>query len=174
LGVGTGWNPVEYAGLGADFASRGRRMDEQIRLLRLLWRDPVVRFKGEFESIDGAGINPLPTNPDIPIWMGGTAPRALRRIGRLGDGWFPLGLPRVALREGMDLIREAARDAGRPDATIGMQCAIAETGDLDAMVAAARRFEESGATHIAFATQDAGFTSMQQHLDSLTRFAEAM
>jgi len=174
LGVGTGWNTVEFDALGQDFRTRGRRMDEQIRLLRLLWREPVVTFQGEFDRVDRAGINPLPPRRNVPIWMGGSEARALDRIGRLGDGWFPIRLPRAAVAEGREHIRATAERAGRDAGAIGLQCVIAASGELDAQVAAAKRFEASGATHIGYATQDSGFTSLQQHIDALRRFAEAM
>lgn len=174
LGVGTGWNAVEYDALGENFHTRGRRMDEQIKLLRMLWKDEVVTFEGEFDRVDNAGLNPRPPRRDIPIWMGGNAPRALDRIGKVGDGWFPLRLPRAAMVEGMERIRESAAKAGRADADIGLQVVIAERGDLDGQVAAAKRMEEDGATNVGFASQEAPLDSPQQHIDVMTRFAEAM
>ena len=112
LGVGTGWNPVEYHALGQDFHTRGRRMEEQVGLLRQLWRDPVVTFEGRWDQVDQAGIKPLPPRRDIPIWMGGGDPRAVARAGRIGDGWFPLGLDRVRLEAGIEIMR-ACRRGGR-------------------------------------------------------------
>ncbi|MYE45627.1 MAG: LLM class F420-dependent oxidoreductase [Chloroflexi bacterium] len=88
LGVGNGWNHVEYEALGQDFRTRGRRIEEQVRLLRRLWEQPLVAFEGRFDRVRDAGINPRPERP-IPIWMGGMAGRVLERIGRLADGWSP-------------------------------------------------------------------------------------
>src|SRR3712207_5049701 len=89
LGVGIGWNEVEYEALGESFRNRGARSEEQIEVLRLLWTQEVVDFQGRWHTITAAGINPLPVRRPIPLWIGGTAEPVLRRIGRLGDGWFP-------------------------------------------------------------------------------------
>ena len=149
-------------------------MDEQIKLLRMLWKEDVVTFEGEFDRVDKAGLNPLPPRRDIPIWMGGNAPQVLDRIGRVGDGWFPLRLPRAAMVEGMERIREAAAKADRADAQIGLQVVIAERGDPEGQVAAARRMVEDGATNVGFATAEAPFSSPKAHIDAITAFAEAM
>ena len=90
LGIGQGWNPVEYEALGEDFAGRASRMEEQIELLRRLWQEPVVDFEGRDHKVTAAGLNPLPVQRPIPIWMGGSSEPALERIARLGDGWFPM------------------------------------------------------------------------------------
>ncbi len=174
LGVGTGWNPVEYEGLGQDFHTRGRRMEEQIRLLRLLWAEPVVSFEGQWDRVDRAGINPLPPRLDIPIWVGGTAARALDRAGRVADGWFPLGVDAEGVRAGLERMRSAARDAGRDPEALGLQCCVMASGEHDAPVEEAHRFEELGATHVGLITSRAGFSSPQQHIDALARFAEAV
>lgn len=90
LGVGIGWNAVEYEALGADFHSRGRRIEEQIQLMRELWTKPSLTFRGDDHQVTGAGIAPLPVQRPIPVWLGAQgAPRALRRAGRLGGGWMP-------------------------------------------------------------------------------------
>ena len=149
-------------------------MDEQIKLLRMLWKDDVITFEGEFDRVDNAGLNPLPPRRDVPIWMGGNHPLALDRIGRVGDGWFPLRLPRAAMTEGMSRIGEAAAKAGRADADIGLQVVIAERGDLEGQVGAARRMAEDGATNVGFASQEAPLATPQEHIDVMTRFAEAM
>ncbi|MBM3140712.1 MAG: LLM class F420-dependent oxidoreductase [Chloroflexi bacterium] len=174
LGIGTGWNPVEYEALGQDFHTRGRRMDEQIELLRLLWREPVVTFEGRWDRVTKAGINPLPARRAIPIWMGGRDPRALDRVGRVGDGWFPLGVPDDAVVEGIARVRAAAERAGRDPATIGLQCSVRGADDPDGQVAASRRFAEIGATHTAIFTSNVGLKGVQAHIDALTRVAEAL
>src|SRR5207248_1546111 len=89
LGIGTGWNTVEYEALNEDFHNRGARSEEQIAVLRALWTQPVVTFKGRWHHIDAAGINPLPVQRPIPIWIGGEADAVLKRVARIGDGWFP-------------------------------------------------------------------------------------
>ncbi len=174
LGVGTGWNPVEYDALGKDFHDRGRRMDEQIALLRALWAKPVVTFDGRWEHVDRAGINPLPPRRDVPIWMGGRDPRALRRVGRLGDGWFPLGVEPGDVAPLMRDVRAAAEAAGRDPAALGLQCSVRSTGEVARDVEVARQHEAAGATHVALFTSNVGYTSPRQHLDAIVRFAEAL
>ena len=88
LGVGNGWNEVEYIALGEAFHNRGKRIEEQVALMRLLWTEPLVKFEGRWHNIPDAGINPLPVQRPIPIWFGGTEDRALRRMARIGDGWM--------------------------------------------------------------------------------------
>ena len=173
LGVGTGWNAVEYEALGQDFHTRGRRMDEQIRLLRMLWKDPVVTFDGRWDRVTQAGLNPLPPRRDIPIWMGGSDARAIARVGRLGDGWYPLVQDPQAIREGVELMRASAEEAGRDPDALGLQCSV-RGADPDARLTAAGVFEELGATHLGFSTGGLGLTSPQQHIDALTGFAESM
>ena len=89
LGVGTGWNKVEYEALNEDFATRGRRQTEQVELLRRLWTDDSLSFQGKYHTVTAASINPRPTSP-IQIWFGGSAPALLKRCAQLGDGWIPL------------------------------------------------------------------------------------
>ena len=195
LGVGSGWNPVEYEALGEDFHNRGRRMEEQVELLRALWSDPIVSFEGRWHNIVKAGINPRPAGGSIPIWFGGGADRVLDRVGRIGDGWLPLvrvpeapdagigasggpGGTRLPVETSIERIREAARKIGRDPEEIGVQCSIVTTGAeaiLTAMpeqVALAKRLEAAGATHVGVRTCDAGLVSMQQHIDAIRLFAE--
>jgi probable F420-dependent oxidoreductase len=174
LGVGTGWNPVEYEALGYDFHTRGRRMEEQIALLRMLWRDPVVSFEGRWDRVDQAGINPLPPRRDIPIWMGGSNERAIARAGRIGEGWFPLRVERETIVAGLDRMRAAAEKAGRDPDTLGLQCSVMAAGNVDQQVEIARGLEDLGATHIAYLTAAMGDAPPQAHLDALSGFAEAM
>ncbi|GCE23978.1 hypothetical protein KDK_77780 [Dictyobacter kobayashii] len=91
LGIGVGWNPVEYEALGTDFSTRGRVVEEQIELLRQLWSKEVVTFKGRYHTVTEAGLSPLPVHRSIPVWIGGSSDSALRRAARIADGWFPLG-----------------------------------------------------------------------------------
>ena len=174
LGVGTGWNAVEYHGLGQDFATRGRRLEEQIGLMRRLWTELIVTFEGEFDQVDRAGINPLPTR-SIPVWMGGRGPRVLDRIGRIGDGWFPLLLRPSETAEGLARIHEAAAAAGRDPATIGLMCMVTETGNLPKQVEMAGRYREVGATDLVLSVQsDPSLTTLDQHVERFSRFAEAV
>lgn len=175
LGVGTGWNAVEYEGLGQAFRTRARRIEEQVALLRALWRDPIVTFEGEFDRVDRAGINPQPIKQDIPIWMGGSAPRTLERIGRIADGWFPLLLRPDATAEGIERIGEAATAAGRDAAAIGVMCMVTETGNLQKQVEMAGRYRDAGATDLVLSTQsDPTLQLLDEHIEAFTRFAEAV
>lgn len=176
LGVGLGWNEVEYEALGKDFSNRGARVEEQIELMRRLWTEPAVEHSGRWESVPDAGINPLPVNRPIPVWMGGGfAPRALRRIGRLADGWIPLHPPNERGREALETIRAAAREAGREEAEIGIEGRLPldlEREDRWAeMTEAWRAF---GATHLGAYTMDQGLQGPEQHLERLRRCRETV
>jgi probable F420-dependent oxidoreductase len=182
LGIGVGWNPVEYEALGQDFHTRGRRCEEQMTLLRQLWTNEVVDFEGRYHKISHAGINPLPVQRPIPIWMGaggGDRPiptdRVLRRIGRVADGWFPM-FPHD--HEGRDVIlkvREYAKQAGRDPAEIGMEGRIRLAGNNpEDWLAEAQAWEELGATHLSAGTAGEGVTTIDQHIDSMTRLKEIM
>lgn len=175
LGIGTGWNPVEYHGLGEDFSSRGRRLEQQIALLRMLWKERVITFDGDFDQVDQAGINPLPTNLDVPIWMGGSGQLVLDRIGRMGDGWFPLLLKPDATAMGMERIREVAAAEGRDPSAIGLMCMVTETGNLGKQVEMAGRYKEVGATSLVLSVQsDPSLVTLGQHVEAFSRFAEAV
>ena len=121
LGVGVGWNPVEYEALGQRFDQRGRREEEQVALLRRLWTEPSLTFNGEFDTITGAGLAPMPIQRPIPVWLGGRSDPTYRRIGRIADGWFPQVRPGEDLDHALTLIRESAEAAGRDASLIGME-----------------------------------------------------
>src|SRR5215469_1268313 len=112
LGVGIGWNRVEYEALGHDFSTRGKRMEEQITLLRRLWTEQTVTFSGTFDRITGAGLAPMPVQRPIPVWVGAQSPRGYRRAGRLADGWFPQMVPGPELNEARRIVTEAAVQTG--------------------------------------------------------------
>ena len=121
LGVGLGWNAVEYEALGKDFSNRGIRSEEQVTLMRRLWTEPTVTHDGPSERVTGAGLAPLPVQRPIPIWFGAASPRAYQRAGRLADGWFPLMSPGPGLEEAKAHVGSAASQAGRDPAAIGME-----------------------------------------------------
>lgn len=175
LGVGIGWNDVEYEALGENFHNRGRRSEEQIQLLRALWTEEVVDFHGRYHQVSHAGINPLPVQRPIPIWLGGGAPQVLRRIGRLGDGWFPQFQPDSKGRERIVEIKEHARAAGRNPDVIGIEGRISITaGNPDAWHATAAAWSEIGATHLSVNTMRAGLQGPDQHIEAIERFKEAV
>jgi probable F420-dependent oxidoreductase len=167
LGVGIGWNAVEYEALGQDFTTRGARIAEQVGLLRQLWSERSVTFAGEFDTVTGAGLAPLPIQRPIPVWFGGTSPRAYARMGRLADGWFPMVQPGPALDDARAVLDASARAAGRDPATIGMEGRVDWRGDLDDLVRRVDRWREVGATHVSINTMNAGLASVDDHLQAL-------
>jgi probable F420-dependent oxidoreductase len=175
LGVGIGWNPVEYEALGMDFHTRGRVIEEQIEVLRLLWSKEIVSYQGRFHTIVEAGLNPLPTRRHIPIWLGGSSEKALQRVARIADGWFPLGEPDETMRSTLAQLRIWAAEAGRDPATLGIEARVnASSGDSRAWGQQTEAWQELGATHISFNTMGAGYTSLDQHLEALLAYAEAV
>ncbi|HZO08490.1 MAG TPA: TIGR03619 family F420-dependent LLM class oxidoreductase, partial [Myxococcota bacterium] len=124
--IAAGWNDVEYEALGIDFKNRGKIMEEQVELMRLLWTQEVVSYSGKFHKVTAAGINPLPVQRPIPLWFGGQSPIVLRRAGRLADGWFPYypWFHPEQLEKDRDALLQAAREAGRDPKSIGIEGAI--------------------------------------------------
>jgi probable F420-dependent oxidoreductase len=173
LGVGIGWNPVEYEALGQDFSTRGKRLEEQITLLRRLWTEQTVTFSGTFDRITGAGLAPMPVQRPIPVWVGAESPPAYRRAGRLADGWFPQMAPGPQLEEARQIVTEAAAQAGRDPASLGMEGRLRWRDDLDTLAAAMRRWQDAGATHLSVSTMGAGLKTVDDHLGALAAAAEA-
>jgi probable F420-dependent oxidoreductase len=150
FGIGVGWNPVEYVGLNESFKDRGKRQEEQVEVMRALWADPHVTFKGRWHNIDDAGINPLPVRRHIPLWFGGHEDVTLRRIAKLGDGWIMLAHPAgpVANAEFAKL-RGYIREAGRDPGSVGLEVWVStgEGGPEDWR----RQFlawKDAGVTHV--------------------------
>jgi probable F420-dependent oxidoreductase len=173
LGIGVGWNAVEYEALGEDFGNRGKRSAEQIGLLRRLWTEQSVTFAGDFHTVTGAGIAPLPVQRPIPVWVGAASPPGYRRAGRIADGWFPMMTPGPALDEARTIVETVAADAGRDPATIGMEGRVDWRGDGDAVADQLTQWEKSGATHVSINTMGAGLKTVDDHLAVLARVAES-
>jgi probable F420-dependent oxidoreductase len=176
LGVGIGWNAVEYEALGKDFHNRGRRMEEQVSLLRRLWTEESVSFDGSFEQVTGAGLAPLPVQRPIPLWIGGSSRPAYERMGRLADGWFPQVPPDGRLDEARAIVEDAARAAGRDPAAIGMEGRVSWTasGGAEKLADHLGRWRAAGATHVSVNTMGAGLGGVDGHLEALERVAEVM
>ncbi|TDL12514.1 LLM class F420-dependent oxidoreductase [Mycolicibacterium obuense] len=174
LGVGLGWNAVEYEALGENFRDRGRRSEEQIELLRRLRTERSVTFEGRHHHVTGAGLAPLPVQRPIPLWIGAASPRAYARVGRLADGWFPMFGPGSRLDEARAVVDGAARDAGRDPGSIGMEGRVSWQGDLDATLAAIEEWRQIGATHLTVNTMGAGLQTVDEHLAVLEAVADAM
>jgi probable F420-dependent oxidoreductase len=175
LGVGLGWNAVEYEALGQRFEQRGRRLSEQIGLLRRLWTEPSLSHDGEFDTITGAGLAPQPVQRPIPIWIGGSSDAAYRRIGRLADGWFPQVRPGDDLAHALEVVASAATEAGRDPAAIGMEGRASwSPGDPDRFLRQVERWRAAGATHLSIDTMRAGLVTVDDHLDALRTAARLM
>ena len=175
LGIGIGWNPVEYEALGENFHNRGRRSEEQVELMRKLWTRELVTFEGRWHKITDAGLNPLPVQRPIPIWFGGSNDRVLQRVGRLGDGWFPLLAPDAKARAAIEKIRTYAQGAGRDPEGIGIEARISlGQGSAQTWLKEIAAWKELGATHLTVNTMKAGFANPAAHIDAIRRFKEAV
>lgn len=185
LGIGTGWNDVEYEALGMNFADRGKRFDEQIEVLRALWTKPAVTIKTNDHTITDAGINPLPIQQPIPIWMGGGSDRpnwnspasdkVIRRIARVSDGWIPLWQPGERARELLGKCHDFCREYGRDPATLGLEGRVMALRSTDAQwEEMAKSWQAMGASHLAISTMDDGLRGAEQHLRRLEEFRKAV
>lgn len=171
LGVGIGWNEVEYLALGKNFHDRGKRSAEQVELLRALWTQDMVDFDGEWEQVRGAGINPKPVRGDIPVWFGGKADPVLRRIARSGDGWMPNDRHPGDLRQQLDALRRYVEEEGRSLSEIGLEFRVHYLdGNPQAWDTAIDAWTEAGATHMTINTMRAGLDGVDDHLEALEDF----
>jgi len=175
LGIGVGWNPVEYEALGMNFQARGHVVEEQIEVMRLLWSQEVVSYKGQYHTVTEAGLNPLPVRRSIPVWLGGSADVLLRRVARLGDGWFPQGKPDDHMRRLLERLISYIKEVGRDPSTVGIEARVnASEGNLDEWVRQTEGWRALGATHISLNTMGAGFNSPGEHIDAIRRYKEAI
>ena len=175
LGVGLGWNPVEYEALGKSFSDRGRRIAEQVTLLRRLWTQESVTFTGEHERVTGAGLCPLPVQRPIPIWFGAQSRPAYVRIGQFADGWFPQVPPDGRLDEARAVIADAAVAAGRDPAQIGMEGRVSWTqAGVEKLADHVGRWRAAGASHVSVNTMGASLATVEDHLAALAAAAHAL
>jgi len=173
FGIGIGWNAVEYEALGENFKNRGRRCEEQIEVLRQLWTTPTLTFDGRWHKITDAGLNPLPVQRPIPIWFGGSDERALDRLARLGDGWFPLVGPDEKCRGMIDRIRDRAKKAGREPQAIGIEGRVSYgQGTTEDWRRDLEAWKNLGATNVSFNTMKAGLKSPSAHIEAIRGFAK--
>jgi probable F420-dependent oxidoreductase len=184
LGVGVGWNAPEYEGLGADFHDRGQRSAEQIEVLRRLWTEPVVSFEGRWHKLVDVGINPLPVQRPISIWLGGMADAVIERVGRVADGWFPRFpsmrqraeagiLPRQSANpaEIVGRMQAIARAAGRDPASIGIEGRVFLPGRTpEQWREELEEWRDLGATHMQLYTMEKGLSGADQHIEIVRRF----
>jgi len=172
LGVGNGWNEVEYIALGENFHNRGKRMEEQVALLRLLWTQPLVKFAGRWHNIPDAGLNPLPIQRPIPIWFGGTDDKVLRRMAKLGDGWMPNTRAMEQARPLLDKLSQYLAEAQRDPSTFGIEPRLnMSLVAQDGWTSFIQSWQEMSATHLTVNTMGCGFETHSAHIEALKRFA---
>ncbi len=183
LGIGVGWNEVEFIGLNEDFHNRGKRSAEQVRIMQALWAEPHVTFDGEFHRIDDAGINPRPVSGRVPIWYGGHAEATFRRCARYGDGFMPLAYPPgdaavAAFAKLRALTREAGRDPGRIGIEVWVSPGAGTPEDWRREIAF---WKAAGVTHLTAHTTYASNHhkriaghSAAEHLSAIARYREAV
>lgn len=175
LGIGVGWNEVEYEALGEDFHTRGRRSEEQVDVLQRLWTEPVVTYAGRWHTISAAGLNPMPVQRPIPIWFGGHADVVLERVARVGDGWLPNIRSGAEAAASLALLDRYLAEHERSRAEIGIEPRL-HYGDGNA--ATWRHLIEdwraAGATHMTLNTMGCGLAGPQQHMEAMEKFAGAV
>jgi probable F420-dependent oxidoreductase len=183
LGVGIGWNEVEFVGLNENFHNRGRRSEEQVRVMQALWAEPHVTFHGKYHTIEDAGLNPLPPHRKIPIWFGGHVEVTMRRVVQWGDGWMPMAYaPGDEAKVVFDKLRTMAEAAGRDPASIGIDTrTTAGLGNEADWRDTIRFWKSCGATHITLVTYSGrghlrrieGRT-LRDHLSAIKRYSDTV
>ena len=174
LGIGVGWNAVEYTGLNENFKNRGKRQEEQVELMRLLWESEILEYKGDYHHIDKASINPRPSK-SVPIWFGGGAPQLIERCADLGDGWIPLMGPNEAARKTLAAIKEKRESKGLDWDNFGVQAqAQYAGGDAERWNKHAEKWRNLGASHLAIATHNAEPTNVDGHLGRIKEYLNAV
>jgi probable F420-dependent oxidoreductase len=175
LGIGIGWNDVEYQALGENFKNRGKRSEEQITLLRRLFSEQSVTFHGRWHQVEAAGIKPMPVQRPIPIWLGGGSEATLRRVAAMGDGWLcniPLG---ERSRTSLEQLRSFVAESGREPSSVGLEARVSiATKNPDEWAQEAEKWKALGATHLAVNTMNAGLSSPQAHIDAIRKFKEVV
>lgn len=172
LGVGIGWNEVEYIALNQNFKTRGQRIEEQIEVLRLLWKYDLVTYQGRWHTIPDAGLNPLPMQRPIPIWFGGHADAVLRRIARMGDGWLPNYRDAARAKPEIEKLAGYLAENGRSLADIGIEPRLSYgDGNPDTWQQFLHNWQEIGATHVSLNTMGLGFATPASHLQAMRHFA---
>jgi probable F420-dependent oxidoreductase len=176
LGVGVGWNPVEFEALGEDFTKRGERIEEQVEVMRALWTKELVTFHGREHHIPDAGLNPLPVQRPIPIWMGGESEIVQRRMARLADGWMPHFRAGAAGQAAIDRIHGLVRAAGRDPMAFGIEGRISLS-----QIPQAEWSKEMdgwramrGVSHLCVYTAGMGLAKPADHVETLRRFREVV
>ena len=169
LGIGTGWNEVEYEALNENFHNRGKRSEEQIELLKLLWSKELITYNGNHHTVTDAGINPLPIKQDIPIWFGGMVNAVLKRVARMGDGWLPQGEPDSEFMKKYDLLKKYLVEEGREASDIGIEGRISLNGLSDhEIIQKVKDWESVGASHLSINTMNANLSFPKGHMKAIS------
>ncbi len=175
LGVGLGWNEVEYIALNENFHNRGRRIEEQVQLLRLLWTQLLVNFNGRWHRIPDAGLNPLPLQRPIPIWFGGSAEPAVKRMARLGDGWLTNYRKPADAIPTIERLKQYVTESGRGWEDFGIEARLPYgDGNPETWRGLLDDWQAAGATHFSLNTMGAGFNSPSEHLQAIEKFAREL
>lgn len=175
LGIGLGWNAVEYEALNENFHNRGRRIEEQVEVLHRLWSEPLVQFTGRWHTISDAGLNPMPLQQPIPLWFGGHAEAVLRRAARLGDGWMPNYRSPQDAQPALEMLGEYLAEAGRDRTAFGMEARIPYGDGSPATWQSLRDgWQQVGATHLSVNSMGLGFQQPGEHIRALENFAREM
>jgi len=166
---------VEYEALNEDFHTRGRRVTEQIAVMRKLWTEPTVTFKGQYHTLDRTGINPLPVQRPIPVWMGGMAEPVLKRVAEISDGWFPQFQPGDEAKQILDRVHGYMKAAGRPLSAVGIEGRFGVgIGGPAEWAQRAREWRAFGATHLSVNTMNAGLAAPRDHIDAILKMKQAL
>jgi probable F420-dependent oxidoreductase len=178
LGIGVGWNAAEFSAMGADFQNRGKRIVEQVEVMRRLWCEHLVTFKGEWHSIDNMGLNPSSIQKPIPIWMGAMNPVAIRRAARMADGWFmnPRQGPNDDAARQISIFRQTAAEAGREPDDLGIDATvfISEGDGPEEWLGVMETWSGMGVDNFTFRTSESGLTDYDQHLAAIRQLKEHM
>lgn len=191
LGVGLGWNDVEYEALNENFNNRGKRVEEQVEVLRAMFKDQAIDYKGQWHTINDAGIKPLPCNRSIPIWVGAFSEVAIKRAARIADGWFPIGSPLDGVgKANMDLMAAALEAEGRDPKAFGaegfimlgdgemalgsQQGRVCEARNPDDWAREVEAWGELGASHVSVNTMNGGCKTERDHIKALETFMNAV
>ncbi len=175
LGVGLGWNEVEYIALRENFHNRGRRLEEQVEVLRALWTRPLVTFKGRWHEIPDAGLNPLPVQRPIPIWLGGRAEEAIRRIARMADGWMTNFRDPAQARPYFEQLHKELDIIRRDPATLPIEARIPHAdGWPETWQGLVQQWQDMGVSYISINTMGCGLSTPGAHIAAIRRFAETL
>jgi len=177
LGMGIGWNEVEFVAQNENFKNRARRMEEQFEVLRALWTNELVTFKGKYHQIDDAGINPLPVQQPIPLWIGAFQDVAIQRACRIADGWFtrPWMLPDDEGKAALDQIDTWLAEHGRDRSNFAINAVtMAKNGSVNQWVADTEAWRDLHVSHCTFRTIDAPYETIDQHIEACRTYAEAV